>query len=333
MKKLAILLAVLVVAFTSCEQNNNQQNNQQKAGFASEYDFFYLQDGEIYFYNIQNHVPTLFIDERDQVVDALCSKNNIVYYNVDIDGSLVLKRLDLNVAAPKSEKLADWNVPVERDEWDGMPTFGAMFFNYDETQIGLERDLHWFAGPYNNLAVYDIASGEVNTYELYQTVELEDDCFTVEDLPDESGFDRWGTSVSNKEEKAMFEIDDYVYYVGDGKKTCLNDKIDLEESMGFDLDDGYDQNVLDVDPTGKKALIAVYMAIGDGEVGFYIVSTLDGKEQMVLPGAAYGGDWPEWLSDGSLLYFGYVDQEGLLILEPDNNIRFVAESEIYCVLH
>lgn len=333
MKKLILILAVMVVAFASCEQNNNQPKAQPQSGFASSYDFFYLQEGHLYFYNLQTHEATLFEGESDFVQDALCSKNNVVYYNVIIDDALVLKRLDLNAADPQPEKLVDWDVLVEEDEWSGMPSFGEMFFDYHESQIGLERDLHWFAGKCNNLAVYDLSTGKVNKYELYHTVDLGDDTFTVEDLPDESGFDRWGSNASPKAEKTLFEIGDYVYYVGNGQKVCLNDQIDLEESFSFGLDDGYDQMVIGEDPTGKKALIAMYTAIGDGEVGIYVVSTLDGKEQMELPGSAYTEDWPEWLPDGSLLYVGYIDGEGLFLLEPDNNIRFIAESSIFCALH
>lgn len=334
MKKITLLLAALVVVLTSCEQkNNSQQNNPKQSNLASQQDFLYVEKGEIYFYNLDTREATLYPSEPDSVTDALCSKNNVLYYNVAKDGKLLLKSLDLNTANPMPEFLADWNVPVEKDEWDGMPTFGDMFFSYDETQIGLERDLHWFAGKSNNLAVYDLASKTVNKYDLYHVVELEDGCFTVEDLPDESGFDRWGVHVSHKAEKTVFEIDDHVYYVGDGGRTCLDDKIDFEETMGFSLDDGYDLTVIGEDPTGKKALIAVYMAIGDGEVGFYIVSTLDGKEQRELPGSAYDVNGPVWLSDGSLLYFGYLDKEGLLLMEPDNMIRYIAESDIFCVLH
>ena len=165
MKKLILILAVLVVAFASCEQNS-QPNVQPQPGFVSGYDFFYLQEGHLYFYNLQTHEATLFEGETDFIQDAICSKNNVVYYNVVIDNALVLKRLDLNAPDPQPEKLADWDVQVEEDEWSGMPAFGEMFFDYHESQIGLERDLHWFAGKCNNLAVYDLPTGKVNKYEL-----------------------------------------------------------------------------------------------------------------------------------------------------------------------
>ena len=337
------MLVVLALCFAGCEPKNvnqpkdNPSENPEvsSSSFWKTLDFCYIEEGKLFFYSIKDGDAAQFVNETDSIIDALYSKKDgMLYYNVVKDEDLVLKCLDLNDTDPMPEQLIDWNVPVNVGEDYYPQQYGNMYFNYEKTQIALERDVNWFAGMYYNLAVYDCVSKTVKTYELYRTVNDEEGLMYLEDLPDESGFDRWGSGSSTDSNDGLFEeMDLNVYYVGDGQKTCLTDKIDFAEGFGFDLEDGFEYDVPSIDPTGKKVLLAPHCYIGDGVIGFYIVSSLDGQTQMELPGASYDENEPEWLPNGSLLFSGYFDSVGLFLLEPDNLIRLVAESNIFCVLH
>lgn len=342
MKKLTFLLFVtLAVLFASCGQNNNKPmgNNADnpetavvEAAPAAQYDLFYIEGGDLYFYNLQSHEATPYANETDSIVRAVLSKNNVLYYSVAKDGELLLRSLDLNATNPMPEQLADWEVPVEgRTELDG---FGAMYLNYEETQIALERDVRWFTGLFYNLAVYDIASKTVTVHELYKAVMEDDEFVTFEDLPDNSGFNHWGPSTSFYTlDERLENVANDIYYVGGGQRVCLTDQIDINAVYDFGLDkEEYDVNV-SMDPTGKRALIEYSIGMGDGSLSACFLSSCDGQQQLMLPSMDFESGHPTWLSDGSLLYVGYDDGEGLYLLDPDGNIRMIAESEIYAVLH
>jgi len=311
MKKSFYLFAVLALLFAGCERNKPKTLLQN--------DFLYVENNGIYFYDLKTHEATRYANETDSVVNAICSKKGVLYYSVEKDNGLFLKSLDLNVVDAMPEQLADWDVTGE---------YGEMYFNYDETQIALERDMSWWAGPLYNLAVYDIATKNVTVNELYNIVTEDDEVVDVEFLDDNNSFDRWGVNNTSVEDPmaGIIEVDDYVYYVGEGQRVCLNDKINYDECIGFELEI-CDQNPISLDPTRTKVLICVSVAMGDGVLGTYIVSSLDGKEQKVLEGTDPEGIAPEWLSDGSLLY------GSLSLMAPDGNVTTVAKSDKYCVLH
>lgn len=320
-KSIYLIVAVMAMAFFGCDHNKPQTNT------LAQYDFLYLEDYGIYFYDLKTQEATRFANEIDSVVDVLCSKEGIVYYNVKKDNRLFLKRLDLkrldlNVANAEPELLTDWGLKTNEVE------YGEMYFNYDETQIALERDMGWWAGTIYNLAVYDCAEKTMSIQELYRIIMEDDEVVDVEMLYENETFDRWGkynTSVEDPMD-GVIEVDDYVYYVGEGQRVCLNDKINYDECVGFEL--GIcDQEPISIDPTGKRILILVSVGMGDGVLGTYIMSSLDGKEQKVLEATDPEGLAPEWLPDGSLLY------GCLSLMTPDGNVGNVAKSCVYCVIN
>lgn len=332
-----LIVAALAVLIAGCAQNNNKPAEPNKPAeqstLAEKYGLFYIEDGELWLYDLETHYADRYNNETDSIVRAVLAKNNVLYYSVAKDGELLLRCLDLNATNPMPEQLADWDVPVEgRTELDG---FGAMYLNYEETQVALERDVRWFAGLFYNLAVYDIASKTVAVHELYKAVMDGDEFVTFEDLPDNSGFNRWGPSDSpyNTTDERLENVNNDIYYVGDGQRVCLTDQIDMENyaDIGLGKED-FDVDA-SLDPMNKRALIGYNVGLGDGTIGFYVVSSIDGKQQKELEGSDYETSNPTWLSDGSLLYVGYDDGAGLYLLDLDDNIRKIAESEIYGVLH
>ena len=231
------------------------------------------------------------------------------------------------------EQLADWEVTVEgRTEMDG---FAQMYLNYEETQVALERDVRWFAGLVYNLAVYDIDSKTVTVHKLYEE-EMEDDEFVgFRDLPDNSGFNRWGPSDApyGTTDDRLENVANDIYYVGGGLRTCLTDQISMDDyaNIGIGKED-FDVEA-SMDPTGKKALIGYNIGLGDGVIGYYYVSSIDGQQQVELLGSDFDTSDPTWLPDGSLVYLGYDDGSGIFLLNNDGVIRKIADAEIYGVLH
>ena len=344
MKKQILLLCSLVVLLAGCgqKQANPSQNNAAPqtteastdvTAPAEQYDLFYVEEGAIWFYDLDTHYSDRYNNETDSVVRAVLSKDNVLYYSVAKDGDLLLRSLDLKVANPMPETLADWDVPVEgRTELDG---FGNMYLNYEETQVALERDVRWFAGLYFNLAVYDLAAKTVTVHQLYREVFDGDEFMNFEDLPDNSGFDRWGpaNASSNSTGDPLENVDNEIYYVGNGQRVCLTDRIDMDEVFGFGLSKEEFDVDASMDPTGKKALIGYNVGMGDGTLGSYFVSSIDGRQQMELTGSDYETSNPTWLPDGTLLYIGYNDGPALCLLEPDGRLHTIAQSEIFAVLH
>lgn len=341
MKKLTYLLLItLAVIFAGCGQKNNKPtgNNTDspettaEATPAAQFDLYYIEGGQLYFYDLETDAATHYANETDSIVRTALSKNNVLYYSVAKNGNLLLRSLDLNAANPLPEQLADWEVTVEgRTEMDG---FAQMYLNYEETQVALERDVRWFAGLVYNLAVYDIDSKTVTVHKLYEE-EMEDDEFVgFRDLPDNSGFNRWGPSDSSYTmDERLENVANDIYYVGGGLRTCLTDQISMDDyaNIGIGKED-FDVEA-SMDPTGKKALIGYNIGLGDGVIGYYYVSSIDGQQQVELLGSDFDTSDPTWLPDGSLVYLGYDDGSGIYLLNNDGVIRKIADAEIYDVLH
>ena len=109
MKKLTYLLLVtLAVIFAGCgPKNTNTTDNAAKDTeiavedtSSAQNDLFYVESGDLYFYDLQSNKATHYANETDSVVRADLSKNNVLYYTVAKDGNLLLRSLDLKVANP-----------------------------------------------------------------------------------------------------------------------------------------------------------------------------------------------------------------------------------------
>ena len=130
------------------------------------YDFGFVENGKLKFYDAQKGVADVCTQETDSVVDAICSEKGKVYYNVIAGNRFLLKCLDMNSTSLVPERLTDWNLDLNSD--DNVTAFGKMYFSMEQTQIALEVDVSWFGGPCSNLAVYDCKSKKVKKIVLYQ---------------------------------------------------------------------------------------------------------------------------------------------------------------------
>ena len=289
-------------------------------------DLGFVENGQLKFYDAQKGEIEIYTCETDSVVDAVCSTKGKVYYNVMADKHLLLKCLDMNSPDLMSESLADWNLDFESREENPFPAFGKMYLSMDQTQIALEVDVMWFAGPCYNLAVYDCSSKTIEKITLYK---FDEEQGNVDFMDDEDTFRAYAPEANF--DFALFEDADGLYYLGDGQRVCLNDQLkEMEDMEDFDME--FDHDPIELDPTGKKLLFATSTYLGDGLLGFFAVSSLDGKTQIVLPDSDLMEVRPQWLSNGSLVYTGYDDDATLFLMDVDGKIRPIAHANRFFVL-
>ena len=154
-----ILVVALALGMMACDQKPaNPVDGNDKRANQNNRELGFVEKGQLKFYDIQKGETEAFTQETDSVVDAVCATDGKVYYNVKANNHLMLKCLDMKAADPKPECLADWNLDVESREGNPYPAYGKMHLSMDQTQIALEVDGMWFAGPCYNLAVYDCPS-------------------------------------------------------------------------------------------------------------------------------------------------------------------------------
>ena len=324
-KTLTFILVALALGFASCGGGNTTNQSREVVEETTSFvnaDFLYVEDGDIFFYDLEKQEPMRYPNEPDMVVDAVCSTQGVVYYNVIADNRLLLKSLDLNEANPMPVTLTDWNVDMEEENEYGYPPFGNMYINKSQNQIGLEVELTWFAGPSSNLAIYDCP-----TQTLSKLERIHDGWY--DEMMDENGFDAY-FRVSNYDEN-LFEISDHLYYLGDGERVCLSDKIDEEDITGFNEFGMFIEPVA-LDPSGTRLLFCESIGMGDASMGFFAVASLDGEEQMFVSDLDEDFVTPEWLSDGSLLFRGYDSDAVLFLMDPDGDVQTVAQTWTFCVL-
>ena len=323
MKKTYFYLVIaLALGMMGCEPKDN--NDKQKGQDNRELGF--VEKGQLKFYDVQKGETEVYTQEKDSVVDAVCSTDGKVYYNVMSDNRLLLKCLDMKANDPMPELLVDWNLDFESHEGNPYPVFDNMFISMDQNQIGLEVDIMWFAGPCYNLAVYDCASKTINKIILYQ---YDEEQGNVDFIDDEINFTAYAPDANF--DYSLFEDSVGLYYLGNGQRVCLNDQLkDMEDMGDFEVD--YDHDPIELDPSGKKLLFATSTYLGDGLLGFFAVSSLDGKNQIALPNSDVMEACPQWLSNGALVYTGYDDDTTLFLMDANGMIRPIAHTSTFFVL-
>lgn len=335
MKKAYLFLFIaLIFGMTGCDpkptkqvgdngENQMEQNDEKQ----STPNLGFVEDGLLKFYEVKSGKTEVFTQETDSVVDAVCTTNDIVYYNVIANNRLILKSLNMNISNAKPETLADWGLDLTAKEESAFYPYGDMYLNKDQNQIGLEVDIMWFAGPCYNLAVYDCPSKTISKTVLYQFNEEQG---MVDFFDEDNNFKVYAPEANF--DFGRFEDSDGFYYLNDGQRICLNDQLKDMEDMG-DFEVEYDHDPIELDPSGKRLLFATSTYLGDGLLGLFAVSSLDGKSQVVLPNSDVMEDRPQWLNDGSLVFLSYDgDIANVVLMDANGNSRSIAHSNKYFVL-
>lgn len=334
MKKAYLFLSIAIVcAMVGCDQkpstqvsDNDEKQMEQNDEKQSSPDLGFVENGQLKFYDIQKDETEVYTQETDSVVNAVCSTDGKVYYNVISDNHLLLKCLDIKADNSMPESLADWGLDLTATK-ENFALYGDMYLNNDQTQIALEVDIMWFAGPCYNLAIYDCASKTISKTILYQ---FNEEVETMDFFDDENNFKVYAPEANF--DIGRFEDSDGFYYLNNGQKICLNDQLKEMEDMG-DFEVEFDHDPIALDPSGKRLLFATDVYLGDGLLGFFAVSSLDGKTQIALPNSDVMEDRPQWLSNGSLVYIGYEsDKDALYLMDTSGHIRTIAHTNKFFVL-
>ena len=331
MKKAYLFLSIAIAcAMVGCDQNSSKQvshdvENQmdqieERQSFP---DLGFVEGGQLKFFEVQRGKTEVFTQETDSVVNAVCTTNGMVYYNVVSNNRLILKSLDMSTNNSMPESLADWGLDLTATKEQNIFPYGDMYLNIDQNQIGLEVDVTWFAGLCYNLDVYDCSSKTVNKNILYHF--NEEQCM-MDFFDEENNFNVYAPEANFDFDS--FEDSDGFYYLNDGQRICLNDQLkDFEDMDDFEVE--YEHDPIELDPSGNRLLFATSTYLGDGLVGFFAVSSLDGKSQVAI----LDSDVPRWLSDGSLVFSSYnEDTTNLFLMDPNGNTRTIAHSNRYFVL-
>ena len=335
MKKAYLFLSIaLACAVVGCDQkpstqvsDNGEKQMEQNDEKQSSPELGFVENGQLKFYDIQKDETEVYTQETDSVVDAVFSTDGKVYYNVMSDNHLFLKCLDIKADNPMPESLADWGLDLTATNENTIAPYGDMYLNKDQNRIALEVDIIWFAGPCYNLAIYNCASKTISKTILYQFNEEQG---MVDFFDEENNFKVYAPEANF--DFGRFEDSDGFYYLNDGQRICLNDQLKDMEDMG-DFEVEYDHDPIELDPSGKRLLFATSTYLGDGLLGFFAVSSLDGKSQVALPNSDVMGDCPRWLNDGSLVFLSYDgDTANLVLMDANGNTHSIAHSNNYFVL-
>ena len=337
MKKAYLFLSIaLACAMVGCDQkpstqvsDNGEKQMEQNDEKQSTPNLGFVEDGQLKFYEVQSGKTEVFTQETDSIVDAVCTTNGIVYYNAIANNRLILKSMDMNANNPIPESLADWGLDLTATKENVFSPYGNMYLNIDQNLIGLEVDITWFAGPCYNLAIYDCSSKTISKTILYQ---FNEEVGTMDFFDEENNFKVYAPEANF--DIGRFEDSDGFYYLNDSQKICLNDQLKEMEDMG-DFEVEYEHDPIELDPSGKKLLFATSTYLGDGLLGFFAVSSLDGKSQIALSNSDVMGARPQWLSNGSLVYTGIEyesDTDALFLMDTNGSIRSIAHTNTFFVL-
>lgn len=283
----------------------------------SQCDFLFLNEGQMFFCDVETEEIAPFTEETDSVLNAVYSLNNELYYTVSDHGKLKLRYLDLSESSPKPVALADWNLDVQDAiNWNGGP-YGNMSFNEDHTQIGLGSDMQSYV--YYKLSIYDLETGEVSLHTQYQ----DDEYGYYEDAPGQVEFEPYNPKRIKLAEFCYDweerQGDMGIAYRDGGKLIELCDRLDPDSGEVIPIE---------VDPKHEHVLFLMARAIGiEGVNGDYAFASLDGKHQCIIPGCdPMLKREPQWLKNGSLVFVGYDEEyePKLQVIDMDENIKPVA---------
>lgn len=284
-----------------------------------ESDMAIFDDGKVTFYNSLTNAFIPFVDEKDYVVSGVFVGHevfhSIFYYTVSIGDELYLKQYNIGDCHTNPVMIADWNLKLSDCVFEGevapmssysnVPVIG-MVYNYNE-EFSEFLDKRYY--NYNKLTIVDGRS---------------------EDLDVEGGADN--KAMRLEEDKELFQQEDvvvegadedksYYYYVQEGKRVCLSDKIDFDK---YKSEYAYEPQFefLGMSPLRDCVVYGAPLEWGHVGHGPLCFATLDGRVQKVLhydyQEACYG-----WLDNGKLVY---VSDDGIHMVSPDGTDQKISSA-------
>ena len=277
MKKILYLLVVLMtVGFIGC---NRTQADLGKV------DMVILKQGQMQFYDLASKQLLPYVAEADSVVNIAFDHNNHLYYTTACQQDIKLKMIDLSERHPKPTLCADWQMTLSQitdDMWNTGAC--ALYIDKDCNNLYILNQ-----SPYQDaieVEYYNVGLGQAGTM---------------------SGSEYWENYDGDPrfESDQFYNADQKLYYVTPEGKVALTDKMDLMPL--FDIEDCAQYMhfyPMETSPDGKRILIKANCELGELDYGYHCVATLDGQQQSILTDSDLQSFYPQWLSDGSLVYVG-----------------------------
>lgn len=273
-----------------------------RANALSETQFAFIDKSGFYFYNTATSEKIPFEAEKDTVFNfTFDDMGKRFFYTVERDGSLWLKKADLNAATITPEWVGDWK--LKKDECI-TETYGQVSeLKYNDNKLLIRHTFNWEMYGFENFSVYNLTANKLDRYDSESRKDTDYQILWSFDKNEENSNDDFTTE------------NEQLYYKG----VCLSDKMKLKalcENPGCAIETEYfDQKI---SPDGKKVLFSAAIEMGDLAHGPFCIASIDGKYQKPLKNTDVGqGLTPIWLRNNIIIYAD--TEENLFWLDIDNS--------------
>ena len=309
------------------ERKEMQQTNLEGCDVAI------FDHGKVTFYNSESDMFVPYVVDDDSIVNGVFVDDYAFYYTVNVGDGLYLKQI----------YLGEYVLPVMVTDWDlalndcVSETYGKvspLVWIKATDRIGISHNFSWDFYDFSDIRFYDMEKKtKLNGWREGEEEE-------AESYDEES-------QQFNGDYKDFVVMDGRFYYDGDGRETCLSDKINF---MDYVSDPEYfseqEFELCSIDPTRRLVAYVAYLEWGDLGHGPLCVASLDGKMQLALGDTDAADLSFGWLSNGSLLFVGRESRPAndpdydpewnntkpcVKIVRPDGTIDVFAHAEDFVV--
>ena len=304
--------SVINVAF----DNNNQ-------AILDGCDLAIFEDGKITFYNSNTKEFIPFVVENEYVVNGTFSGDYVFYYTVAINEELYLKRIIVADFLSYPEMLTDCDLKQSDclNDDNVAPIFGYSNTPVVRIDYGYVEEF----GEYTNTLYYDCIKGTKtdfwpNDYDVSDGADNRE----LQLMNDQDLFVQEDIEVEGADEDKS-----YYYYVPQGNKVCISDKIDFDQ---FKTTYSYEPQFqfLGINPNRDGVVYAAYLDWGHVGHGPLCFASLDGKVQMALDGTDASDACYGWLKDGRL---ASADGEGIYLVSLDGTKEKISTAQRFVTIH
>lgn len=301
-----ICLIILLGWFCgACTRQSHQQTSKTEAEVSSEdpnskrgvvsfkgAELAYIQNGTLYFYDLKTDEPKAFDLEEEPVFNCVFHpQEDAIYYTVERERVLWLKKADLSKEEPEVVTLVNFNVKGAVCFSETEQERSALLFT-DKNQIVLPHDFSWDTYNYRSMSVYALGEKKLK----------------------EKAFDYNLFYVNKKSLEECSELKkdgDDLLYLGGASPVNLTDALDFSKwKVDSEFAEERDFIHIQFSPEGGKVLFGVFLEFGDLPHGPYCVANLDGTHQRILIEDGISSPIsPVWVGDRLVFHLSHYDEE------------------------
>lgn len=328
MKKLIYsCLALVIMTLMGCIQPEMAKQESLKGC-----DMAIFENGKVTFYNSVANAFVPFVAEKEFITNGAFFNDQAFYYTVAINDELFLKQVNLVEHPSEPVVLADWGLKKDDCYSPQSKTYSRMYcygvspvimIDFDYVEDATDYDLYYASMYYNpqnqKMGDEDQVAGEddfdMARRELYEN---------------EDHFDIVRVEVETDEDLGEYADNEknYFYYIKDGDRICLSDKIDFSAYTEYYQPEFV---LLGIGPSKDCVVYGAPTGWGfagapDGPLCF---ATLDGKVQLALPNTTIADVYYGWLSNGNL---AYSDYKGIYTVSPDGTVTQISPALVFTTI-